>query len=132
MASTIAAFVPPPGPRERRRAATLALRATDRELLVERLTKAQGGRCAACGESKPLCLDHDHDLNEPRALLCSQCNAALGLMYESPEKVAGLFRYAEACRRYSQGKRRRRGTRGVDALEKSREIIECFRRGYTG
>lgn len=69
----------------------------DKQAWIDRLTAAQGGRCAVCDELKPLVLDHDHVLGEPRAMLCVPCNAALGLMYESPAKIASLFRYASHC-----------------------------------
>lgn len=42
--------------------------------------KEQRGRCAICEEERKLCVDHCHDTGKNRELLCSQCNAALGLL----------------------------------------------------
>ena len=57
------------------------------------------GRCAACGraddgsKARGLCVDHDHDTGRVRGLICHHCNVALGLMGESPERVAALASY---------------------------------------
>jgi hypothetical protein len=63
----------------------------------------QDGKCAACGRGLKLgvrgsgtaCIDHDHVTGTTRELLCRGCNSSLGMMEESPEKIAGLLRYAE-------------------------------------
>jgi hypothetical protein len=50
---------------------------------------AQNGCCAMCGRSewakrngkvKRLSVDHDHDTNAPRELLCSRCNMIVGIL----------------------------------------------------
>lgn len=41
--------------------------------------------------------DHDHNTNEPRALLCRTCNTVLGWMGEDLDRITGLLRYAEQC-----------------------------------
>lgn len=60
---------------------------------------AQGGVCAACkhppGRSR-LFVDHCHKTGKVRALLCHGCNAALGLLLESPERIMALHAYAVA------------------------------------
>lgn len=45
---------------------------------------AQKGRCGICGEYRKLSVDHNHTTKKVRGLLCSNCNAALGLFVESP------------------------------------------------
>ena len=52
------------------------------------------GKCASCGATdRKLCIDHDHDTEKPRGLLCNNCNTALGLLGDDPEKVAQLGSY---------------------------------------
>ncbi len=54
----------------------------------EEMVVAQNGRCAVClqppaatnSKNQRLFVDHDHDTNEVRGLLCHGCNATLGLM----------------------------------------------------
>lgn len=56
----------------------------------------QNGCCAICGikgehgghKNDSLCVDHDHDTGKIRALLCPRCNKALGLMDDSPPRLA--------------------------------------------
>jgi hypothetical protein len=48
-----------------------------------RMFERQKGRCAICGKhqsklEKSLVVDHDHDTNEVRGLLCHHCNLVLG------------------------------------------------------
>jgi hypothetical protein len=38
-------------------------------------------------------IDHDHATGRFRGWLCSQCNHALGLLHDSPEKIQGLKDY---------------------------------------
>lgn len=88
---------------KRRRHAKSAYRKKDKAEVIARLTAEQDGKCAVCGSlgsalgdgSTGLVLDHDHNTGEPRAMLCTSCNAALGLMRERPELVMCLARYAE-------------------------------------
>lgn len=49
----------------------------------------QGGCCAICGIhqsklKKALAVDHNHDTEIVRGLLCSNCNMAIGLLYDDP------------------------------------------------
>ncbi len=73
------------------------------------MAQAQDGVCACCGE-KPdgriggygkggsiakLVVDHDHTTGEVKALLCADCNCALGYMKNNPERIKKLLIYAE-------------------------------------
>lgn len=64
----------------------------------------QEGVCACCGKPEnrirrgqalPLFIDHCHATEAIRGLLCGNCNAALGLMREDPDRVKALLRYIE-------------------------------------
>lgn len=46
----------------------------------ERLLFEQGHACAVCEEIKPLVIDHDHETNTTRGLVCRTCNQLLGIM----------------------------------------------------
>src|SRR5882672_5254371 len=72
------------------------------------LLTAQEYRCAneGCGakltQSSPV--DHDHETGAVRGVLCTQCNAALGMVADSQEKLLGLSRYlASAMRSWGGG-----------------------------
>ncbi len=60
---------------------------------------AQGGLCYLCGgvsyqNGKPmrLCMDHHHEMGEPRGLLCQRCNQFLWF-YEDPEMSHDVEQY---------------------------------------
>jgi hypothetical protein len=66
----------------------------------------QGGVCAICsqpettidprlGTPRRLAVDHDHETNLVRGLLCRKCNVALGLLGESPLVLAVAMAYLE-------------------------------------
>ena len=60
---------------------------------------AQNGRCAVCGSKDPgrnkdhFCVDHNHTTGQVRGLLCSDCNAALGLLQDSTVVMASALNY---------------------------------------
>lgn len=63
----------------------------------------QGGRCAACGSETPGSkagwhVDHDHETDEIRGILCHHCNAALGHAKDCPQRLAGLILYLRGVR----------------------------------
>jgi len=69
------------------------------------LLQKQNGVCAICGKvhnhlsktGKPrrLFVDHDHNTNEIRGLLCHSCNVALGLFKDSTESLAKAILYLQ-------------------------------------
>lgn len=68
------------------------------------ISTAQGGVCAACGQPEThrnqygvcrLAVDHDHQSDVVRGLLCGRCNRALGLLADSTARVRALLRYRE-------------------------------------
>src|SRR5437879_1882278 len=67
----------------------------------ERLRALQGNRCAICRREfddtlmgRPR-LDHDHETNEVRGLLCHGCNIGIGAFRDSPALVARALWYLE-------------------------------------
>lgn len=67
----------------------------------DQLLRSQDGRCAICGSSEPgmahmvvpLVVDHNHDTNEIRGLLCVQCNAGLGQFADNPDRLVAAAMY---------------------------------------
>lgn len=64
--------------------------------------KEQDGLCAICGKpemilrnGRPLSLavDHCHQTNKVRGLLCSACNKAIGLLNDTPSTILSAFDY---------------------------------------
>ena len=69
---------------------------------------SQNGVCAICGNPetslrrgsiKSLDVDHNHETGQIRGLLCSACNASLGLMREDPARLEAMIRYIEVWRK---------------------------------
>ena len=63
------------------------------EMLLE-----QGGVCAICGSDYPgyygrFAVDHNHETNEVRGLLCNQCNVGLGALQDSPDILLKAAHY---------------------------------------
>jgi hypothetical protein len=63
----------------------------------ERL-EAQGGCCAICYRSpqeveKALGVDHNHETNQIRGLLCDKCNFALGHLNDDPDLLIRAASY---------------------------------------
>jgi hypothetical protein len=62
--------------------------------------KEQTNLCYIChmepnGRYKKLMVDHDHETNETRKLLCHNCNVALGLLKEDPQTISNMLLYVE-------------------------------------
>jgi len=63
------------------------------------LFNAQNGMCAGCGTTEPgghhntFHVDHNHDTEEVRGLLCGACNMALGLLNDDPKVLQNLVAY---------------------------------------
>ena len=63
------------------------------------LINTQEGKCACCGNEfdstqrgSPV-VDHNHDTNEVRDILCDRCNVVLGMINEDPEVAHNLIDY---------------------------------------
>lgn len=62
-----------------------------------KILKSQNRVCAGCGNKddtgRNLAVDHCHETNKVRGLLCVKCNRALGLLKDNPKTIANLFKY---------------------------------------
>jgi len=84
---------------------------------LEQILQQQGGCCAICRRSWPLCVpqkrtryetiflhylcvDHDHRTGKIRGLLCNACNAGIGFFEEDEARFAEAVRY---LRRHAGG-----------------------------
>lgn len=62
------------------------------------LYNQQAGKCAICGThqkelKRTLHTDHSHETGKIRGLLCFKCNAVLGMMNDSPERLNKAIQY---------------------------------------
>lgn len=57
------------------------------------LFEAQENGCAICGSKTKPHLDHNHETGQLREFLCSNCNLALGLLKEDPERMERMAAY---------------------------------------
>lgn len=63
--------------------------------LLRRLTRQQQNRCLICLQPVPLQVDHCHQTQRIRGLLCMQCNLALGLFEDDLSRLHRAIRYLE-------------------------------------
>ena len=62
----------------------------------EAMFNAQQGLCAICGEpqnNKLLSVDHDHDTDIVRGLLCDSCNRGIGMFLDNPDYLLAAAAY---------------------------------------
>lgn len=61
----------------------------------DRMKSEQNGACAICKEvtEETLHIDHCHESNNVRGLLCTACNKGLGCFKDNPEALAEAIRY---------------------------------------
>ena len=60
----------------------------------------QGGHCAICGVyqfdiDRPLFVDHDHETNEVRGLLCNSCNSLIGFAKDNIDILESAINYLD-------------------------------------
>lgn len=64
----------------------------------DEMLAAQGGACAICTRppsGQELVVDHDHDTDEVRGLLCQNCNIGLGHFRDDPDLLLQVIEYLE-------------------------------------
>jgi hypothetical protein len=61
------------------------------------LVEFQQGACAICRKpcvsGQRLSVDHDHETDEVRGLLCKHCNAAMGMLKEDEDIIFNMMEY---------------------------------------
>ena len=60
---------------------------------LERKERDQNGRCAICPQDSPLVVDHNHDTNQVRDLLCQKCNSGIGYFEENSRFMLAAVEY---------------------------------------
>jgi hypothetical protein len=63
---------------------------------LDAMLLAQHGVCAVCQTAPAIHVDHDHQTDKVRGLLCFRCNAALGQFGDDPLVLRRAARYV-AC-----------------------------------
>lgn len=63
-----------------------------------RMFKVQKGKCAICGGTIKLCVDHDHRANKVRGLLCYGCNMYLGYIKDNCKILSSAIKYIKSNR----------------------------------
>jgi hypothetical protein len=65
----------------------------------EEMLKQQNHKCSICGidevhaENSRLCVDHNHETEKLRGLLCKKCNQAIGLFQDNADFCEAAGRY---------------------------------------
>ena len=63
---------------------------------VDAMLASQHGVCAICQTAPAIHVDHDHQTDKVRGLLCFRCNAALGQLGDDPLVLRRAARYVES------------------------------------
>ena len=66
--------------------------------IYDDMMEAQGGKCWICEAipgKRPLCVDHCHNSDKVRGLLCNSCNTMLGYAYDNPEILRRGIEYLQ-------------------------------------
>jgi len=66
--------------------------------IYDAMWAAQGHRCAICRTNRPggkgWCIDHCHDSDVVRGILCNNCNSGLGLFKDDANTLRAAAVYA--------------------------------------
>lgn len=76
----------------------------------DRLFKLQEGKCKICNrvgltlngsidkkKTHKLVVDHNHDTNDIRGLLCNNCNSGIGFFYDNPDFLRSAIEYLQTA-----------------------------------
>jgi hypothetical protein len=59
----------------------------------KKMLTEQDNKCKLCASEEKLFVDHCHQTNKVRGLLCNSCNKALGLFYDNTETLQKALTY---------------------------------------
>jgi hypothetical protein len=59
----------------------------------QKMVIEQKNKCLICEEEKPLVIDHCHNSNKVRGLLCHSCNKGLGCFYDNIKSLKKAIQY---------------------------------------
>jgi hypothetical protein len=59
----------------------------------EKMLEDQDGKCAICGNEEQLHVDHCHDTERVRGLLCMPCNIGLGMFRDNKDNLIKASEY---------------------------------------
>lgn len=68
----------------------------------DRIVESQGGVCACCKIRAPIDVDHCHETNKLRGILCRACNVGIGLLGDKLDGVLAAVRYLQKSEDGSQ------------------------------
>lgn len=54
--------------------------------------------CVICGSTRRLCIDHDHATKKIRGILCTKCNAGLGMFDDNAVRLESAIRYLKGSK----------------------------------
>jgi hypothetical protein len=83
---------------ECRECTSIRNRAAKFSLTVKEVMDLLSRPCEACGDvvsGKNQHIDHCHDSDKVRGVLCGNCNVSLGIMGEDPARLRALAEYIE-------------------------------------
>lgn len=68
-----------------------------------RMYNDRNGKCDICGEKhNVLAVDHNHNTRDVRGLLCGKCNAGIGMLNDSIDRLKSAIDYLERNGSYEQ------------------------------
>lgn len=71
-------------------------------MTTEEITELKKAGCELCGSLKILHIDHNHNTNLVRGVLCTNCNRGLGHFKDSPELLKKAAEYLEEKGNYNR------------------------------
>jgi len=64
------------------------------------LYKSQDDKCAICNKEGKLFIDHCHESNQVRGLLCHHCNVGIGMLQNNIGNLLAAIEYINESERY--------------------------------